>query len=327
MTKTKPQVSVIIPAYNAAAFLDRAIDSVLAQEGITFEILIVNNNSTDNTVKIATAYASKYPECIAVIDEATPGASAARNCGLKAARGDWIQFLDADDVLLPGKFVRQLQLIKSGANWLLGTIRLRSVSGREVDAIPLIDHWSGMLTYTGMGHLDANLFRKKALLAIGGFNEKYLQCNDFELFLRMLEIYPEPLIDTIPSAVHIHHEGERITNTNQKAMASQRLALTLRIINFLKQENAAYYSENRPFVRSALLNVIRQQFTVDPAHAQRNYEKHFPGDFNEEAFDAEILPDYAFLYPFLGVPETEKLRAKAGRLIPKKILRFLGKRS
>lgn len=95
-------ISVIIPVYNSEKYIKRCIDSVLAQRGADFEIIAVNDGSTDDTLKILL----EYKERITVKDIANSGAANARNVGLSSVHGDYVMFLDADDYFLPGAIER-----------------------------------------------------------------------------------------------------------------------------------------------------------------------------------------------------------------------------
>ncbi len=105
---TPPAVSVVIPAYNAAWCVRKAIDSVLAQDFRDFEVIVVNDGSTDDTAAVLAGYG----DAIRVIDQPNGGMSSARNAGIRAARGEFIAFLDADDWWLPGKLGRQVELLR-----------------------------------------------------------------------------------------------------------------------------------------------------------------------------------------------------------------------
>lgn len=94
-------VSVIVPAYNAGAWLERCLTSVLEQDCRAFELIVVNDGSTDCTGSIIDAFAARDSR-VRAIHQPNRGVSLARQAGLEAARGEWIQFLDADDELLPG---------------------------------------------------------------------------------------------------------------------------------------------------------------------------------------------------------------------------------
>lgn len=110
-----PQISIIVPIHNAEAFLTEAIESVLAQTtSAIWELLLVDDGSTDDSLSIAKQYARKRPACIRVLQHASQanlGTSATRNLGIRHARGIFLAFLDADDVWLPQMLESQLRLI------------------------------------------------------------------------------------------------------------------------------------------------------------------------------------------------------------------------
>ncbi len=103
-----PEVSVIIPTYNRAEYVTQAIDSVLAQTYTDYEIIVVDDGSTDKTREVLEPYMDK----IAYIYQENTGVSAARNRGIKAAKGDWVAFLDSDDEWLPGKLTVQIRAVE-----------------------------------------------------------------------------------------------------------------------------------------------------------------------------------------------------------------------
>jgi glycosyltransferase involved in cell wall biosynthesis len=99
-----PRVSCVIPAYNAERFLADAIESILAQTHALFEVIVVDDGSTDGTAGIA----GRYRDRVRCVTQANAGLAAARNAGVGAASGDFVAFLDADDLWLPEKLARQL---------------------------------------------------------------------------------------------------------------------------------------------------------------------------------------------------------------------------
>ncbi len=103
-------VSVIIPSFNHGNYLSETLNSVIAQTYKNWECIIVNDGSSDNTKAIAQDYVSK-DERITYLWKKNGGLSSARNAGLEKAKGDWIQFLDADDIIEPEKFQKQLSVI------------------------------------------------------------------------------------------------------------------------------------------------------------------------------------------------------------------------
>jgi len=98
-----PFVSIIIPAFNAAKYLPAAIDSVLSQQNIRLQTIVINDGSTDNTLEILEKYCAE----VTIVDQENSGVSAARNAGLNYVDGKYIVFLDADDIFLPKKLAIQ----------------------------------------------------------------------------------------------------------------------------------------------------------------------------------------------------------------------------
>lgn len=110
-----PLVSVIIPVYNAAIYLGTCVESVIAQTWKNIEIIIVDDGSEDGSLQVARSYPANN---IKVISQKNAGASAARNTGLKAAKGDYIQFLDADDLISPDKIEEQVHILNGSVSHL-----------------------------------------------------------------------------------------------------------------------------------------------------------------------------------------------------------------
>lgn len=100
------RISVVIPCHNYGRFLARALESVAAQDDPDWEAIVVDDGSTDATASVAEAWRSAYPGNIRGLAQPNAGPGAARNRGARAATGDWLLFLDADDRLLPGALAR-----------------------------------------------------------------------------------------------------------------------------------------------------------------------------------------------------------------------------
>lgn len=105
-----PRVSIIIPCYNAERWLAETLESALAQTWSAIEIIVINDGSRDRSLDVAEKFAGRG---VRVIDQPNQGASAARNHGLRVARGDFIQYLDADDLLSPDKLAAQIELLRA----------------------------------------------------------------------------------------------------------------------------------------------------------------------------------------------------------------------
>ena len=110
LTNPSPLVSIIVPCYNAERWVAEALESCLAQTWVSREVIVVNDGSRDASLAAVRRFESRG---VHIIDQPNRGASAARNAGLRAARGEFIQFLDADDVLSPDKVERQVALCRT----------------------------------------------------------------------------------------------------------------------------------------------------------------------------------------------------------------------
>src|SRR5256886_1068507 len=127
-TPSEPLVSVVMPAYNVAWCVGRAVDSVLAQDFRPWELIVVNDGSTDGTGGLL----ERYGAAITVINQENRGMSAARNAGIRRARGTYVAFLDADDWWLAGKLSRQVELMRGRPEigFSSTTVRVEDDDGR-----------------------------------------------------------------------------------------------------------------------------------------------------------------------------------------------------
>jgi len=181
------EASVVIPFYNAEATLERAVNSVLAQEGVSLQIILIDNNSTDRSNAIAQNYASKHSN-ISLYNESKQGANNARNLGLSLAKYDWIQYLDADDELLPKKIYNQLSIIDlDKIDVICSPISEYTNKGAVINykVSEMDDIWLSLL-YGKIGWTCSNLWRASALRFVGGWNLNYTSHQEKELMARLI---------------------------------------------------------------------------------------------------------------------------------------------
>ncbi len=311
-------VSIIIPAYNAAAHLGRAIESVLVQEGVFFEVIIVDNNSTDETLSIAKEYQSEHPDLITVFSEIEQGAGAARNKGLSMAKGTFVQFLDADDVLLPGKLSRQIVLCEQVA-WVIGVSRRNDEVGAQFDVFPLPDAWKGLVVGR-IGDMNANFFRRNALLRIKGQNNKLQRGEDTDMYFRLLQLELPYTIDGLPGSVYFQMPENRLSIEPHEWFLARIIDRNLMIIEFLQKNKPQYWQEHSAYFISAALVEIRRLLTEDWFLGVDKFGQ-LSGKHNLRIrdFDLTLLPSFALLYPLLGFLTVERLRLKTGRFFPRRL--------
>jgi glycosyltransferase involved in cell wall biosynthesis len=192
-----PLVSVILPTYNRDVFISRAIESVLSQTYPAFELIVVNDGSTDNTACVL----NSYGERINVIHRDNGGVSAARNSGIRCAAGDYIALLDSDDYWLPEKLAEQTAFFQSEPDALIcQTEEIWIRNGKRVNPKKRHQKFSGMIFEKSLPLClvspSAVMIRKSLFDEVGLFDETLPACEDYDLWLRISWKYPVYLIDT-----------------------------------------------------------------------------------------------------------------------------------
>lgn len=184
-----PKVSVIIPAYNAASYIHRAVDSVLAQTFENFELLVVDDGSSDNTLAVL----ARYGDRVRAVTQANNGPAAARNHGLSEARGEYVAFLDADDHWLPEKIERQVELMEQrpDVGFCSSATEVVNTAGETVgswpcrpDAAPFPDILFMQGTVIS-GSTSGVLARRQLIADLGGFDETLRGFEDPDLWIRL----------------------------------------------------------------------------------------------------------------------------------------------
>lgn len=197
-----PGVSVIVPAFNAAWCIRRAVESVLAQSFRDFELIVVDDGSTDNTAAVLDGYGTD----LRVVSKRNGGLSSARNSGIEAANGHYIAFLDADDWWLPAKLERQVALMNSQPDLVFCSTaaRIESPDGDllgdwpcSTSPLPTLEAIFETNAFVA-GSGSAVLVRREALKRIGGFDERLRSLEDIDMWMRLAATatyacVPEPL--------------------------------------------------------------------------------------------------------------------------------------
>lgn len=176
MTNT-PLVSVIMPAYNSAVFLEAAIKSVLEQEYTNLELFVIDDASSDNSASIVQDFMQEDSRVKLLQNAFNEGTGAARNKGIRAAEGTFITFLDADDLWLPGKLKTQVEfMLKNDLEMSFSSYLLMEEDGtllpRVVEALPVLTYQkllksnyvgnlTGIYNVTKTGKIYAPLVRKR----------------------------------------------------------------------------------------------------------------------------------------------------------------------
>ncbi len=193
---TPQTTTVIIPTYNRADLLRRSINSVMRQKIPPFELIVVDDGSTDHTEQMI---ASEFPDVI-YCKQPHKGVSAARNKGISLARCEWLAFLDSDDAWLPDKLVSQQKTIQASNNAsICHTNEIWIRNGKRVN--PHLKHqkkggwiFQHCLPLCAISPSSA-LIHQSVFDAIGLFDENLPTCEDYDLWLRITHQYPVLYID------------------------------------------------------------------------------------------------------------------------------------
>ena len=203
----KLRVSAVIPTYNRAHCVGDAIESVLQQTRACDEIIVVDDGSTDQTRAVLAGFGDR----IRVIRQVNAGVSAARNAGIRAARGDWVAFLDSDDRWAPGKIEAQSEAAAQNpaAVAIFCSVRLQMAQGKWADwfehrgmfrvSSPVLIEQPVRTVLQWLCFIQTVMARRSDAIAAGLFNPRFRMYEDMDFLLRLADrgpwvVCPEPLV-------------------------------------------------------------------------------------------------------------------------------------
>ncbi len=233
-----PLVSVVITTYNYAAYLPRAIASVLMQTYPNVEVIVIDDGSTDDTASLIKNYTSvKY------FYQENCGISTARNNGIKRSKGKYVIFLDADDWLEPDAIENNLALIIHHPNvaFISGNYYFFRVETGLVDEIKISvndDHYIHFLKSNYIGMIAAVLFQKWALNEIQ-FDEDLDACEDYDLYLNITSKYEVIHHEKFIATYYFHNKG--LSHNYQSMMNSISAVMHKQAANLLLSEEKEAY--------------------------------------------------------------------------------------
>ena len=243
-------VSVVIPTYNSGALLQQTLDSALAQTVAPDEIIVVDDGSTDGTPDWVRAH---YGARVTLIEQRNGGVARARNTGWRASSGDWIAFLDHDDVWYPDKLERLLDAATPTERGAAGVVYAR---WREVDerGEPLADAaqlarqkwWRGARGEVfdwlfgwrcPIVSMSVPIVRRELLERIGGFDPACVPCDDWDLWLRLarrcrFEFADETLVDYRCYPAQQSRDERGALRAARRVLGKHRFALAARPLLF-----------------------------------------------------------------------------------------------
>jgi glycosyltransferase involved in cell wall biosynthesis len=287
-------VSVVIPAYNAAEFLGEALDSVLAQTYQPLEVIVVDDGSEDESPQVVATYADK----VTYIQKERAGPASARNIGIRASSGEWVAFLDADDLWMPTLLEKLVKkAVQTGADlafsdWVplvngsvIGPSNLeRSGVKARLDTLAsngvLVNPFKLLLEVGCYFSPSSVLVRKDSLLEIGLLDESIYGTEDLDLWLRLSLRYRFAALNEVLSLRRIH--GRNISRDTWSLNANEiktfeklerhaptaapgtrwRKLLRKRMVPMLREQGAGYLERGQiPLARKSWAKGFRRSYS------------------------------------------------------------------
>ncbi|RKY09255.1 MAG: hypothetical protein DRP56_02880 [Planctomycetota bacterium] len=261
-------ISVIIPAFNSEATISRAINSVLAQTYSDYEIIVVDDGSTDGTSGVVRSYGNK----VKYIYQENAGPAAARNTAITSARGQWLAFLDDDDEWLPTKLQKQIHLLEANAQlkWCC-TNRYQTDGKRKITfgneqkittALQNRDYFESYFLADAKGQcpiITTCLMIHRGLFdELGGFDPHYVRGQDLDMWWRIAHHYSQ--IGYIAEPLALRHLEDENPVTKTKRLDAARGGNRRKLISIhikLAKEGENFYDFKRYAKKQLIEGVIR----------------------------------------------------------------------
>jgi glycosyltransferase involved in cell wall biosynthesis len=243
----KSLVSVVCPAYNCERFIEPALDSVFAQSHRPIEVIVVDDGSTDSTAELVKGYHE-----VRYLNQTNRGPSAARNCGIRAARGEFVAFLDLDDLWIPEKLAKQVAALESCPEAGLSFSDMRLFDSAGQDRLTMFQKYRLTAEYFGHDSVvdravaklvtvnfiptSSVLARKSALTQVGGFDEQFRKSEDWDLWLRIA--LRRPILYTLELLAL-----KRVHDVNTSRDAEGMNVASLQVLEKLRRDHQSYLDQ------------------------------------------------------------------------------------
>lgn len=275
-------VSVIIPCYNVEQYIAECIESVLNQSYKQLEIICIDNNSTDHTWSKLSQLKIAFPQII-IDRENKQGAPAARNKGLDLATGDWIQFLDADDLLLTNKIEHQINLAQTSNHtnlaFVAGVSTHLDKNGRQKHQTVIESNQLLAPFINQCGNTCANLWKRKDVLEVGMWDEKLKSSQETDLMMRLILNGKTYLADNNALTVVRERSSGQISQRNPAEKWQQYIDIRLHYIKQLRDQFPHQYLDLSgkmfDFVMVSIINLSAYNKEKAVSYYQHQVKSHW----------------------------------------------------
>ncbi len=302
-------VSVVIPCYNVEEYISECLDTIFAQEVQPVEIICVDDGSSDRTLEILERYKAMFPDKMHVlINDGNRGATYSRNRGLVMAQSEYINFFDADDLMLPHKLKHQITLLESLENKpdiLVSACVKRYVNGTEKNYIYYKQNEWNALMDAVLGVTTSNLFKRTKVLEIQGWSEHLKSSQEYDLMFRMLRAEASVYFDTTIVCRNRERTSGSISKSEPKEKWRRYIDLRIRIYEYLKTSNKLSPLIEQTFV-NVLFAAIRIYYYYDMPGAIELHSKYIKA-VRTPSVTLAITSKYLKVYKLFGFQIAQKV--------------------
>jgi len=301
-----PLVSILVPAYNAERWISQALDSALQQTYPATEVIVVDDGSTDGTVEAV----RKYEGWVRLALGAHAGGNAARNQLAALAKGEWLQFLDADDYLLPDKIGGQMRRVEEqpGLDVIYSPVILRNDLDGSERILSMDESDDVTLHFIRWGSLNTNgfLFRRQALLDVGGWNPAQTACQEHELLYRLICADKKFSLVNSPGAVYRFHGSTTVSRRDPLSTLRLKLELLDKTQDHLERHRILT-RRHRQELYAGRMQAARSTWTIDPKLACAMAARARSTGTRWVLFCPALPPGFQFSLRLLGYAGAERL--------------------
>lgn len=237
-------VSVIVPVYNRAHLVSETVQSILSQTYEPIEIILINDGSTDESLSVLQEYERRFPAKVRVIDQPNQGQIIARNNGIEAAQGEYIAFLDSDDLWVEDKLERQMPLFEPGVGLVYSGTEIIDDNGHIIRVEPADETITGdiyphLLVKNRMTG-GTVVVTSEALEHVGLFSPDFKAAENWDLWLRICKVYRASVVRDPLTKYRIHDDN--MSGDGQLMLRAKLQIIEKHCNPNSKDTNIAHYS-------------------------------------------------------------------------------------